>query len=265
MAPYAVELSALAAILIFGRLSQLLYLAIGAAVLTIVWHVFTVKSAQRQARQFELAEARQPASSVAFSLQTRRLGGYTNFKIEAFIAAFTLCGLGWLAHQRINDPEESLHGMFALPFLLVYLQLGLLLIKRGLIAWRTAIPSDQANDHLEWREHVRRHYLELCDAMRLIFAGGVLMAPIRYALNPQDGSWLKTALTLGWFACASTVLIWATRSRRVVLEAMRRSQPVKLPDSGARAASCVIGRTIRWRCSRVREDTRSISPAHPPG
>ncbi len=243
--PYAVELVALAAILLFGQPVHLLYLMFGVMVLIVGNHVLAMQAARRQARPFEIPGGRREVSSVALSLTTRRLGDYTNRRLEAALAVATLGALAWLAHLRAAAPGETgLDELFGVPILLLYLQAGLLLAKRGLVAWRTPIPLDQAETYMDGREHARRFFLDVCDSIRILLAGALVLWAIRQSAgHPWETNGARAIMLFAWLVSASLWAVWLTRRRNLFLAVAGRTPPVKMPDLAEGDAH-----SARWVC-----------------
>jgi hypothetical protein len=107
----------------------------------------------------------EPAPGLALPLEARRLAAYTNPAVEAGLAFGNAVSLLLLALWH-RESGVNFWGTFRLPLLLVYAQVGFLLIKHALVAWRTALPFAGAEDYLEYRERTRKWFIEICDWLR---------------------------------------------------------------------------------------------------
>jgi hypothetical protein len=213
LAPFGLDATALAFIYRSGDPRFLLYLALADVVIALINHTVALKRSIRQAQAFELEPVPQ-ASAVAFSLTPRRLRDYTSLPLELIVIGLNLAAVLML-WQR---PEELL-GMVLLLF---YIQLGLELLKYALIAGRTLLPRDNAEEYLAWRESYRRLMTDSCDAVRLMVA--VCTLPAIVGLNPQQ-------MLIAVLVMLPTWVFWYWRRMRVFMTAYTRSRPVRLPGA----------------------------------
>lgn len=230
-APIAIEMSFAAVIFISGHLLYLPWLIIGASIAVHANHLFNVDKAEREARQFAVPEAEQPVSSVMLSLSPRRLRDYTNRRTEKFIIVASVAVTVWLVRYYLQAPAHpDLLAVFGPLVWILYWQLGLLLVKYGIVAWRTPIPQAQAEEHLQAREEARKLYLKLCDWMRIFLTANLMFCP---ALLSSSVAMRQRLTTLSWIATlAITVVlgVWQEMERRRVLKTILRARPAKLPD-----------------------------------
>ena len=233
LAPYALELAAITAILIFGRPYQLMYLAAAMAFAITFGHMAIAWEARRRARRLEVPGSGQPVSSVMFSLKPRRVADYTTWKLEYTLAALNAGSLAYLAYLYSSAPwPHTLHAVFGKPILLLYLQVGLVLAKRALVAWRTVAPRENAEQYLEWREHTRRLWVYTCDSVRALWAFEMVRFAVREAIGPPwDNERVNTILLLASLLIYAGWAVWYTRRRNAYLAVVGRTRPVKLPDS----------------------------------
>jgi hypothetical protein len=229
--PFAVDIPVAIAIFFSGHLLLLNWLVLALCALIHINHSFSVDLAERQARPFAFPDAEAPVASVVLSLTPRRLRDYTNRKVEWALALSSMIALAWLTRYYLVAPEHhNLRLVFGVPAIYLYFQLGLLFVKRVVVAWRTPVPQAQAAEHIEAREETRKYYLRLCDWNRVAMSVGILFWPIQLSISP-DG--LNRLLNI-WFAVllviavVSTVLVEIKRKRLVTLAL--RALPVKLPD-----------------------------------
>ena len=166
-------------------------------------------------------------------LTTRRLQDYTNQKLEYALAFVNVTSLAYLAQQYSAAPwPHDIHGVFGKPILFVYLQVGMVLATRALVAWRTVVPRDGAEQYLEWRENTRRLWVDLCDSLRVLWSLEIVLWAVRESIGPPwDNEPVGTILLLVSLSFYALWAIWYTRRRNAYLALVGRTKPVKLPDS----------------------------------
>src|SRR6185295_20004083 len=120
---------------------------------------------------------------------------------------------------------------FRIPILIVYLQLGALLMKRAIVAWRTPAPSDGAEAYLAWREALRRRYLFICDAVRLVWTLMLLVLTIVLSLDLswEDGS-MQTALAVSTLIVLGAWCIWYNHYSKRVVAGLLARKPIAFPE-----------------------------------
>jgi hypothetical protein len=183
--PFAVDIPVAIAIFLSGHILLLNVLVLGLCALIHINHLFSVDLAERQAQSFALPEAEAPVASIALSLTPRRLRDYTNRKVEWALALSSMVALAWLTRHYLAAPEHhNLRLVFGVPAINLYLQLGLLMVKRVVVAWRTPVPQAQAAEHIEAREEIRKYYLMLCDWNRAAASAGILFWPVQLSASP---------------------------------------------------------------------------------
>jgi hypothetical protein len=213
LAPFLFDVAALAAIYSFNRPKFLLLLVMADVVLALVNHTAALKRGIRAAKAFAVEEVPQ-TSAVAFSLTTRRLRDYTNFSLELTIASFnagiiqTLYGENWTAWSGA--------------LILFYVQVGLLLLKRALIAGRTALPQENAEQYLAWREAFRRMLTDSCDAVRFMTAGIALIAILYF--NVTLLAVVTGVVLTGW-------VTWYWIRLRRFMKLYTSTGPIRLPGA----------------------------------
>lgn len=229
--PFALDIPAAIFIFLTGRLIMLNWLILALCALIHINHVFSVDLAERQARRFAVAEAERPVTSVALSLQPRRLRDYTNYKFEWAIAVPSLLALAWLTGYYFSAPaHHNIRLVYFVPLYCLYLQFGALYVKRIILAWRTPAPQSQAAEFFEAREKTRKFYLAQCDLCRAVIATQLVLWP--FLMNSSDaarsrafGNWFSAILL---FALASAV--WVEIKRKQLVRISLRAQPAALPD-----------------------------------
>ena len=229
--PFAVDVPAAIFIFLSGHLLLLSLLILGLSALIHLNHVFSVDLAERQARPFAVQEADQPVASMALSLKPRLLRDYTNRKVEWTLALLTLAALTWLVVYYLAAPEhQDPRLVFGVPALLIYLQAGLLFVKRVVVTWRTPIPEAQAAEHMRAREDTRRYYLKVCDWYRLAASAALLFWPIKLSASPANLNGLLSTWFATWLAITVAGTIWVEIRRKQLVRVALRARPVTLPD-----------------------------------
>ena len=229
--PIAIEISLAAAIFISGHLLYLSWLIIGASIAVHANHLFNVDKAERESRKFALPEAEQPVSSVMLSLSPRRLRDYTNRRTEKFIVVASAAVTVWLVRYYLHAPgHPGFRAVFGVAALMLYWQLGLLLVKYGIVAWRTPIPKAQAEEHLQAREEARKLYLKVCDWMRISFTANLMFWPVLLTSSVAMRQRLNTLSWITTLAITVVLGVWQEMERRRVLKTILRARPTKLPD-----------------------------------
>jgi hypothetical protein len=147
--PWAVEIPIFLGIPIAGRNRYIMILIFVATLLTRLNYYAARKWAEEQARRFELAGANQPAATVALLLHLRTLAAYTNWRVEAAIALALGGSLAWLGYRYAAMRDwQAVRGPFSAIVIYIYLQAGLLLIKRAMVRARSLAPADNAGQYL---------------------------------------------------------------------------------------------------------------------
>jgi hypothetical protein len=144
---------------------------------------------------------------------------------------FTIIAIFELIQHWVATPENhDLRLAFGDAVLLLYAQVGLLLTKWLVVAWRTPIPEAQAKDYLEAREQTRGLYLQLCDWCRLVYSIGLLFCPVLLYASPSNRARLSPILLIGSIAIGIVLQIWQEMGRKRVLALCLRIRPMRLPE-----------------------------------
>lgn len=225
--PWGIEGLMLAALWLTGRSSSIniCVLIMGITLFTRFNYYAARIATENRTRPFELPGPSQPASNVVLSLEPRTLGGYTNWWVEAAIALALGSAAAWLVYLSTASPDTALSRR-VISFIIfnVYVQAGLLLIKRGVIRSRSAAPMDNAEQYLAWRDSLRRFTTGMCDTTRLLFSLSPLLVLSLVAGRPA-----QVVAMLGFGAASIVALAYEWRSRRAHLEVARRTKPAKFP------------------------------------
>jgi pimeloyl-ACP methyl ester carboxylesterase len=228
--PFAADIPLAALIIASGHLGWLNALIVALSVLIHLNHSASVARAQREARAFAIPETEQPATEMALSLAPRRLRDYSNRAVETIIALGTAALFAWLLAYYLTASERpDARGLFAVPALMVYLQLGLLYIKALAVAWRSPLPRRGAEEYLEASEELRRHWVLLCDGSRLLVTASAFFWPTLLAAGADERARVMGAWFLVWIAAAVGGTAWAEIRRMRLASIVSRLRPVRLP------------------------------------
>jgi hypothetical protein len=239
--PFALDLPMASVVFIPGDLKFMVWLMLAQAALIHVNHVFSVEIAERQARPLAVAEAEKPVPALLLSLKPRRLRDYSNYKVENAIMLSTTIAIVALIRYYMAAPENhNLRLVFGRAAFVLYAQVGLLLAKRIVVAWRTPVPQLQAEEYLEAREQTRRLYLQVCDWCRITYSLMLLFCPILLYAPPFSQGRLAASLLTASLATGVVLQIWQEIRRKKVLAVSLRALPMKLPE--------LLGQpeTLRW-------------------
>jgi hypothetical protein len=144
-----------------------------------------------------------PVSSVAVAMHRRTLAEFQYPWLQwtlrvALAAALLLLAAVWM---RSGFSRGRIVG----PTLVLYAELGILLIKRALVEWRVSVtPSVNPERFIEWQDAGRRYFVFLCDYVRVLIVAGLLCWSLAQAW-PPDWQWRPTRLH---FLAAAAVIVW---------------------------------------------------------
>ena len=229
--PFAVDIPFAAYIVLSGHLQYLAWLMVGLGALIHLNHVYSVDFAERQARAYAPPEVEQPTSIMASSLAPRRLRDYSSRRTEWVLALATIVGFTWLLRYYFTAPvRPDIRSAFGAPILFLYLQVGMLLIKQYIIAWRSPVPETSASEHIEAREQTRIYYLRVCDWNRASAAACILFWPFMLTSPPAEAHRLMNGWLTVWLLAAIAATVWVEFKRKRLVALSLRARPVKMPD-----------------------------------
>jgi hypothetical protein len=237
--PWAIEGAILGALCLTGRSNavNILLLITGIALSTRFNYYAARIATENKTRQFERPDAQQPASNVVLSLEPRTLPSYTKWWVEAGIALALGAAAVWLAYLPPSVAPSVRPRIINFLIVNVYIQAGLLLIKRGLIRSSGAAPADNVEQYLAWRESLRRFTTLTCDLTRFL----ITLQPLMVLAFVTGGSARLIALPV-FFAVSLAgfgVGLWI---RLAHLKVARRTKPAKFPLlPAAQQARGVVG------------------------
>jgi len=229
--PFIFDIPVAIAIFLSGRLVYLNYLVLGLSALVHLNHSFSVNLAERQARSVAATEGEQPLACMALSLKPRRLRDYTNPKLEwALGISYTIAFVSLLRHYFAVPEHHNLRLVFGVPAFLLYLQFGMLFVKRVVLAWRAPVPQSHAAEYMEAREQTRNYYVRVCDWHRVAIAAAVLFWPLRISASPAGLGRVLSIWFAIWMVIGLVSFVWIEIRRQQLLTLALRARPVKLPD-----------------------------------
>lgn len=229
--PVAVDIPLATAIFLSGRLALLGWLVLGLSALIHINHLVSVDLAERQARRFAVAEDEQPVASLMFSVTPRRLRDYTNPKLEMALALSTVFVIAWLVRFYLAAPEHHHWRLvFGRPAFFLYIQAGLLFLKRGIVGWRTPIPQEHADQHFKAREEARKFYVRVIEWQRISAAAALLFWPVLLRTSPTQWRLVFNIWFLVWIGISIALTVWIELERKRLRDLDRRARPAKLPD-----------------------------------
>lgn len=223
--PYIAELAAFLVIMLRHNYQALTSLCLIAILTTVVNQRVSIALLMRSARKFEEKETDPAPAAISFSLNPRRLADYTNPIFEIVLASVTTVTLIILA--QMGAPMGP-------PLVMLYLQVGLLLIKKAVVDWRTAAPLENSEVYLEVRERRRKLLLFASDFYR----GAVGFVMIKHAamqVSHNEGvRWALQYLYLaGTIACVCFAVVKSNElyaMDRKTKPALSRKRRLAVPD-----------------------------------
>ena len=238
--PWAIEIPALLAILLFTHRIFVLLLIAGIAYATRANYYLARLATETAART--LAPPGDAARGTVFmlSLQVRRLADYTRPWVEVLVVGLSLGSLGWRLYEAAVATTASARGyadrtlIFAA--VLIYAQVGVLLLKRAIVRARDVIPAEGAEQYTVWRESFRRLSTGQCDAVRLLLAACLTVGDLMPVALRHFGPHLMTDYLAGVAVLAVVCTVFEARRVRRYLQVARRTKPAILiarPDAAA--------------------------------
>jgi hypothetical protein len=179
--------------------------------------------AENRARAFEPPDAIQTATNVALSLEPRTLWNYTNWWVEAAIALLFGAAALWMAFYPATDPLVP-RKFIGFLIVSIYIQVGLLLVKLGIVRSSSIAPADNVEQYLAWRDSLRRFAIRMCDLSRVMFALYPLLL-----LSVITGGSVRLAAAIAFGILFIAVLIYEWQTRLKHLEVARRTKPARFP------------------------------------
>jgi hypothetical protein len=172
--PFYFEALASVLVLYYLGFPYVLLTAATSALAGSVYHGILARRYARMAPEFRSPDAEQPVSSVAVSLETRRLASYTMGPLEVAIVLSALIAAGALIYAYASG-SGPFRELFFFPSVLLYIQAGLLLLKRGVVNFGIGrVPDPRTEQYLACNEATRKFVLSFCDWCRALCAVALL-------------------------------------------------------------------------------------------
>lgn len=190
-----------------------------------------------------------PGASIQVSMSPRRLRDHTNPAVELAIGALlgVSLALAQQAHAVSAEPwvtwnaAKWLRSIDSVAAWLLYLQVGLLLLKVVFIRWRMPLPARRTDDFRRWRTTWLTYHLRLFDSMRLLFALALLSAIFWLARAPDAAA----ALGAGWVVTLAAFAAYWRRERSHLASVAKEVKPLELagefPQSGVPEGRFMLG------------------------
>lgn len=159
--------------------------------------------------------------SFAIPLETRRLGDYISWPLEALIAVIT--AFSWALLLVNGDAQLP----WKVPVLMTYAVIGLFPLKIGIVRNSFPVPTERPEDHYRWMEARRRQSLHAMDTLRwgflIILGDYALLHGWHMASAGAWVRWLRTGVVLAVCLFVGLTLI---REQRRVTSMGRDLRPV---------------------------------------
>jgi hypothetical protein len=172
---------------------------------------------------------------MQLSMSPRRLGDHTNFQVELAVGGSALLALGLFAHSyALAAPAADGHGFGNVVrqagFLtwILYLQVGLLLLKVVYVRWRMPLPVNRTGDFRRWRAAWLRWHLTLLDSIRLLWALGMVWGVVRMIYWE---SWSRSTAIIAlsaWVVPIGLYFVHVSRESRRFKAVERDVRPIEL-------------------------------------
>lgn len=226
LAPFLGDLVLVPILVAVHRTAYLLHEQFVMMVFTVVFRTLLVIHFAFRARQLAPAAVENAPTRVQLSLAPRRLRDHTCWPLEAVLAALIvgslllLSGHLWGAAAGFLDPAR----VRAEVIWLLYLQLGLLLVKRLFVKLRLKLPAARTEEYVRWRTAWLTYHLRVFDAVRLGAGLGFLSLAMSQTIERD----LRPPLAVGWAIIIVAMTAFAARERRRLRAVELAVQPVDL-------------------------------------
>ena len=165
-------------------------------------------------------------TAVQLSMTPRRLRDHTNWLVEAIIG---LClALCFVLLARSPQPGTGLLSIPPAAAWLLYLEVGLLLLKGVFVRWRMPLPMNREEDFRRWRAAWLRYHLRIFDALRLSLACLLLAALAVSTGVIAWGSTASLAVAAGAGLGFIALIVYCSGERRRLRQLEQELRPVEL-------------------------------------
>jgi len=205
-----------------GRLGMLVAEQWVAMVMTLILYNVVLVHFSRRAALTEAA-SEPPVSVIQVSMSPRRLRDHSSAHLEVGLGAVLLAALWLVALARETYPWEA-RRIDSITAWLLYLQLGLLLLKVVFVRWRMPLPLRRTDDFRRWRSVWLNYYLTVFDSLRVMFAL-LLLSAVLWMTWAE--SW-TVAFGAGWLAVLLAIARYLRGAKGKVDAAAREIRPLEL-------------------------------------
>lgn len=213
--PFLAELGIFAVLMFRRNYQGLTGLCLAAIIVLVMNQRLVITILSRAAKKFEEKELDSAPAAISFSLNPRRLGDYTNPIFEIILASVSTLTLVFLAQTRAPMGP---------PLVLLYLQIGFLLIKKAIVDWRAAAPLENSEIYLEVRERRRRLLLFACDFYRGA-AGFVMIKQAIFQVTSDE--WVRWTLQYTYLAVTIACVCFAVSKTNTLYAMYRKLKPFR--------------------------------------
>jgi hypothetical protein len=163
-------------------------------------------------------EQRAEAGAIQVSMLPRRLRDHTSLLAELAVGVLLIASLALVqrAHEIARqswaawNPAPWLRSIDSVLAWLLYLQIGLLLLKVVFVRWRMPLPMKRTEDFRRWRTAWLNYHLKLFDVMRILFALTLLAAIVWLTIGRKA----TAAFGVGWVFVLLACVVNCQRERR---------------------------------------------------
>ena len=198
-----------------------------AVVATLVVYNVIVAHFSYRATALAAPEENLPAT-LQISMEPRRLRDHTNRAVDAVIALAIALPIALLAWNASLPTHHGVRGGVALTIWILYLQLGLLLLKGVFVRWRMPLPARRTEDFRRWRSAWLSYHLKLFDAVRLLSA---LVLAFTVPLRLYLREWTRPAIIIigsVWVVIVGVYIYYIARENRRLAAVQREIKPIEL-------------------------------------
>ena len=170
-------------------------------------------------------------ATMQISMEPRRLRDHTNGVVEAVVAGsimLSIAALAWNAFGTAAGQHHDIRGGVVLTIWVIYLQLGLLLLKGVFVRWRMPLPARRTEDFRRWRSAWLSYHLKLFDAIRVLTA---LVLVFTGTLKFYLRGWTRPAIIIiasVWVVIMAGYCYYVAREGRRVKAVEREIKPIEL-------------------------------------
>jgi hypothetical protein len=136
-------------------------------------------------------------SKVAVALESRRLGDYLSWRVEALAVA--VMALSWIALATKGDSRTLWEGPTQLTYVALALAAAQILVVRN----HLPLPSERAEEHHQYAEAQRRYSLRVNDIARWFFLAILAGFALQHSWEPA-----RTIVWLRWLPIAVALAVW---------------------------------------------------------